>query len=38
MAGDTDLVEEAMQALNNGGDLLGQVGGVHYARLAARSE
>jgi hypothetical protein len=29
MAGDSDLVEQAMELADDGGDLLGQVAGVH---------
>lgn len=37
MAGHTNLIEEAVQALDNGCDLLRQVGGVHDEPLAATS-
>ena len=33
-----NLIEEAVQALNNGGDLLGQVASVHGGRSAASSK
>lgn len=37
VCGHADLIEEAVQALNDGGDLLGQIAGVHdvYAKLPA---
>ena len=33
-----NLIEEAVQALNNGGDLLGQIAGVHSVCEAASSK
>jgi hypothetical protein len=36
MAGDADLVEQAVQLADDGGDLLGQVAGVHDCRAFHR--
>jgi len=38
MAGHTYLIEEGVQALYNGGDLLRQVAGVHLVKSSTRSE